>query len=100
MHGETVKKKNYFSFQDNTYQPENGVSMGSPISNTIAERFLQYLKNTHLKHILESKHILFYTRYVDDILIIYNIKYANPETIHQHTNRTHPTHLHTNTTTA
>jgi len=50
--------------------------MGSPISNTVAEIFLQYLENTHLKHVLESKHIVFYTRYVDDILMIFNPKYT------------------------
>jgi hypothetical protein len=64
--------------------------MGSPISNTVAEIFLQYLENTHLKHVLESKHIVFYTRYVDDILMIYNTKYTTPETIHQHINKTNP----------
>jgi len=64
--------------------------MGSPISNTVAEIFLQYLENTHLKHILESKQIIFYTRYVDDILMIYNTKYTTPETIHQHINKIHP----------
>ena len=63
--------------------------MASPISNTVAEIFL-HLENTHLKHILESKHIIFYTRYVDDILMIYNTKYTTPETIHQHINKRHP----------
>ena len=42
---ETVLEQNYFSLQNNTYQPEKGVSMRSPISNTIAEIFLQYLEN-------------------------------------------------------
>jgi retron-type reverse transcriptase len=43
---ESVLQQNYY-FQ-NTYQPEKGVSMGSPISNTVAEIFLQYLENTYL----------------------------------------------------
>jgi hypothetical protein len=86
----SVLQQNYFSFQNNTYQPEKGVSMGSPISNTVAEIFLQYLESTHLKHIFESKQIVFCTRYVDDILMIYNTKYTTPETIHQHINKTHP----------
>ena len=94
---ETVLQQNYFSFQNNTYQPAKGILVGSPISNTVAEIFLQHLENTHLKHILESKHIIFYTRYADDILMIYNTKYTIPETIHQHINKTH---LHTNTKTA
>ena len=86
---ETVLHQNYLSFQNNTYQPEKGVSMGSPISNTVAEIFLQYLENTHLKHILESKQIIFYTRYVDDILMIYHTRHTSPETIHQHINKIH-----------
>jgi len=48
---ETVLQRNYFSFQNNIYQPEEGISMGSPISKTIAEIFLQHLENTHRKHI-------------------------------------------------
>ena len=44
---ETVLQQNYFSFQNNTYQPEKGISMGSPISNTVAEIFLQHLE-THM----------------------------------------------------
>jgi len=87
---ETVLQQNYFSFQNNTYQPEKGISLGSPISITVAEIFLQHLENTHLKHILESKHIIFYTRYVDDTLMIYNTKYTTPETINQHINKAHP----------
>ena len=63
--------------------------MVSPISNTVAEIFLQHLENAHLNHILESKHIIFYTRYVEDILMIYNKKYTTPQTIHHHI-KTHP----------
>jgi hypothetical protein len=64
--------------------------MGSPISGTIVEIFLQHLENTHLKQILETKTIVFYTRYVDDILIIYNTKQPTPQTLQNHINNTHP----------
>jgi len=37
---------NYFLFANNLYQPEKGISMGSHISNTIAEIFLQHRKHT------------------------------------------------------
>jgi hypothetical protein len=46
--------------------------MGSPISITIAEIYLQYLENIYIKHWLDGKEILFYKRYVDDILIAYD----------------------------
>ena len=51
---EVILQQNYFSFCNNIYQPVKGVSMGSPISNIIAEIFLQDLENTHLKQILNS----------------------------------------------
>jgi len=46
--------------------------MGSPISGTVAKIFLQQLEKTHIKHPIDSKHLIFYARYVDDILIIYD----------------------------
>ena len=46
--------------------------MGSPISGTVAEIFLQQLEKTHIKHLIDSKHLIFCARYMDDILIIYD----------------------------
>jgi hypothetical protein len=47
---ETILQQNYFIFADNIYQPEKGISMGSPLSSDIAEIFLQHLEQTYLKH--------------------------------------------------
>ena len=94
---EVILQQNYFSFCNNIYQPEKGVSMGSPISNIIAEIFLQNLENSHLKQILDKQNITFYTRYVDDILVIYNTKHTSPEIIHSYVNKIHP-NLHFNPT--
>ena len=45
---ETILGQNYFTFQNQIYQPDKGVAMGSPISGTVAEIFLQHLeKNSH-----------------------------------------------------
>ena len=85
-----ILQQNYFSFCNNIYQPEKGVSMESPISNIIAEIFLQDLENTHLKQILDKQNITFYTRYVEDILLIYNTKHTTPEIIHSYVNKIHP----------
>ena len=46
--------------------------MGSPMSSTIAEIFLQYYEHMSTKNLLESKSITYNTRYVDDIFIIYD----------------------------
>ena len=60
------------SLEWKVYQPNKGIAMGSPISGTIAEVFLQQLENIHIRPLLEDKRILLYTRYVDDILVIYD----------------------------
>jgi hypothetical protein len=43
---ENILKQNYFSFENKLYQQENVICMGSHISNTIAEIFLQHTENT------------------------------------------------------
>jgi hypothetical protein len=63
--------------------------MGSPISGTIAEIFIQHLENTHINHLLNSKSITFYASYVDDILIIYDSSLTNPNEITLYANTIH-----------
>jgi hypothetical protein len=46
---EVILRQNYITFQDQIYQLKKGVAMGSPISGTMAETFLQQLENTHTK---------------------------------------------------
>jgi hypothetical protein len=66
-----ILSQNYFTFQNKIYQPQNGISMGSPTSSTIAEIFLQHMEQyVYITQFLASRNIIFYTRYVDDILII------------------------------
>ena len=71
--------------------------MGSRLSGTMAEIFLQHLKNSHIKPLLDSKCISFYSRYVDDILVIYGATRTNPETKVHHANSTH-SNIHLSTT--
>ena len=63
--------------------------MGSPISSTITEIFLQYLEDTHIKQLIDSKNIIFYTRYADNILIIYNTTRTTPDLINTFINQVH-----------
>jgi len=51
----TILAQNYFIFQDSIYHPNKGVAMGSPISGTMAEIFLQYIENRHLNSYLIPK---------------------------------------------
>jgi len=63
----------------------------------MAEIFLQDLENTHIKHLLDSKNLVFYSRYVDDI-IIYDSTRTDPDAILEYVNLIHsnlqlsPTH--------
>ena len=84
-----VLSQNYFMFQDKIYHTNKGVAMGSPISSLIAEIFIQHYENTYLKHILDAKNIRYYTKYVDDILIIYDKNRINHESITQQINQIH-----------
>jgi hypothetical protein len=55
--------------------------MGSPISGTMAEIFLQHQENANLKHLIESNITTFYTRYGDEIFIVYDSTLTTPEDI-------------------
>ena len=85
----TVLQQNYFAFQQNIYQPKQGISMGSHISGIVAEIFLQNYEDNYMKQFLETKSILYYTRYVDDILIIYDETKINPQIINTQINKIH-----------
>jgi hypothetical protein len=43
-----------------------------------------------MKHLLDTKNIIYYTRYVDNILIIYDTRYINDNAAHRYTNQIHP----------
>jgi hypothetical protein len=86
---EAILKQNYFDFQNNLYQPEKGVAMGSPISGIMAEVFLQHIEDTHIKHLLDTKNIIHYTRYVDDILVIYDTRYIENNTVQNYIKQIH-----------
>jgi hypothetical protein len=67
-----IINQNYFQYNGRFYKSATGVVMGSPLSGTFAEIFLQELEQNRLKHLLEGKKIIYYNRYVDDIFIIYD----------------------------
>ena len=66
--------------------------MGSPLSSIMTETYLQYFEELLVKHWLESKEIIFYRRYVDDIFIIFDQRRINIDRINNHLNKT-ITHL-------
>ena len=54
--------------------------MGSPISGTLAEIYLQFIEETYIKQWTESREIIYYKRYMDDILIIFHRNKINKTT--------------------
>jgi len=76
-----ILRQNYFSFQGQIYQPDKSVAMGSPISGTMAEVFLQQLEKSIIKHLIDAKILSFYTRYIDDIFLIYDSTCPNCNTV-------------------
>jgi hypothetical protein len=63
-----------------------GIAMGSPISSTIAEIYLQFLEKIYIKQWLESKEIIYYKRYVDNILVIFDQNKTDEKTNLNHMN--------------
>jgi len=54
-----ILRQNYFSFLGQMYQPDKDIAMGSPISGTMAEVFLQQLENSIIKHLIDTKILSF-----------------------------------------
>jgi hypothetical protein len=63
----TCLDQNYFKFQQQIYRQKQGLAMGSPLSPLMADFFMNHLEKTITKLPL-FKNLLFYFRYVDDIL--------------------------------
>jgi hypothetical protein len=77
----TIIEQNYFQYNNQLFRPENGIAMGSPISGTLAEIYLQQIEELYIKHWIESQEIIYYKRYVDDIIIIFDQHGINEATI-------------------
>jgi hypothetical protein len=63
--------------------------MGSPISSTLAEIYLQFFEELAIRHWMENGEILYYIRYVDDILIIFDPNKTNEDSITNYMNNIH-----------
>jgi len=81
-----ILKQNYIQYNNQFFQPEKAIAMGSPISSTIAEIYLQFLEEKYKKQWLENKGIIYCKRYIDDILIIFYQNKTDEKTILNHMN--------------
>jgi hypothetical protein len=60
--------------------------MGSPISSTKADIYLQFLEEIFIKQWLENKETIYCKRYVDDILIIFDQNKTDGKRVMTHMN--------------
>ena len=44
----SVNEQNYFQHNENFYKPSKGVAMGSPLSGTLAELYLQNIEHRYI----------------------------------------------------
>ena len=60
--------------------------MESPLSNVIAEIFLQHYEGLFIKHWIDNNIIIYYTRYVDDILVVFDTRRTTENRILEYMN--------------
>jgi len=68
------KEQNYFTFNNQIYQQTDGLAMGSPLSGILAEIYLNHFENNFIfsDNNKTKDKIIFYSRYVDDICLLYS----------------------------
>jgi hypothetical protein len=86
----TTLEQNYIEHNGKWYKQNDGLAMGAPTSAILAEVFIQYLEHTTILDILKKFQIVHYYRYVDDNLIIYNIRITNTDNTLNEFNNIHP----------
>ena len=78
---------NYFEFANCTFQQTTGIAMGAAFSPTIANIFMSKFLKKFLK--TEKEQLLFLSRYIDDIFIIWPTRY-NLDKFAHNLNNFHP----------
>jgi hypothetical protein len=79
-----ILNQNYFQYKENVYKLKIGVAVG-----IIAGIFIQNLECPLLKQFLESETVIYYTRFVDSIFIIYNQNRITSKSILVHFSKQH-----------
>ena len=77
--------KTAFSFNNKLYQQKDGVSMGSSLGPVLANIIMTELEDVVIKPLIASGTIKFYTRFVDDTLLLN--KPENVKEVHNSLNK-------------
>jgi len=85
----TVLDQNYCQSGKVFYTPERRVVIRYTVSGMEAKIFLQMYENLLVKNIRKDHTFIFYNRYADNILLIYDNTKINPEHITTRMNKLH-----------
>jgi hypothetical protein len=77
----TVLKQNYFDFDNHTFKQIDGLAMGAPTSALFSEIYIQMIEHTKIYKILVVNNICNYLRYVDDIILVYDVTVTDIMTV-------------------
>lgn len=70
----TATDQNYFEYNSNFYKQKDGLAMGSPLSGLLANIFINDLETSKIinKNNPFYKNIIYWYRYIDDIICLFN----------------------------
>jgi hypothetical protein len=54
-----ILNQNYFWYNNKYFKPTQSIAMGSPLSSTLAEIYLQYFEKLMVKHWIETGEITY-----------------------------------------
>jgi hypothetical protein len=72
-----VLEQNYIHINEQYYTQNEGLAMGVPTSAILAEAYIRHLEHISIVDILNKHQMMYYYRYMGDILIIYNVQKTN-----------------------
>jgi len=87
-----ITSQNYFTHNHKFYKQPEGLPMGSPISGILAEIFIHNIEKTKIltPHNKHFQKIIYWHRYVDDIIILYHGTARQIHQLHTLINKAHP----------
>ncbi|KAK5645737.1 hypothetical protein RI129_004201 [Pyrocoelia pectoralis] len=84
-------QQNFFKFQGDHYSQDIGLAMGSNLSPLLAEIFMNNLEMEFIsKHQFYKDHVIFWARYVDDIICLHSALDSDIHNFLNHLNKIHP----------
>lgn len=86
-----ITSQNYFQHNNKFHTQNDGLPMGSPLSGTLANIYLNYFERTYVNNNNNKyfNNLLYWHRYVDDILVLFNGTHRQLNNMHKYLNSRH-----------